>query len=440
VSGSQVVKAQLTATYGDGCQQTVVSEIPVQVFAPPVLASQVSACGSNEVVALNPGGDPTYTYLWSGPNLDNPNAVNPLVTIDATSTYNVVITAQNGCSATQSIQVALPSEALTIAPLDNIIACDNAPVTLTAHANQPNISFTWSTDNDFDFTIGTDQSLTVFSGTQPITYYVMGTNPNGCTAMTSLTVQNAAVDVDFDDAFEVCKGDHLDLKVDLDGITADDFTNWFPFNPLTAPLYKNQTFNFEVTNGFGCTGSGELTVKVVEFTDSLDIIAEPAEVWAGQSTQLTVTENPGYDYSWSPLLGLSDPFGPNPVVTPEGTTTYLVEVTDLATGCRTQKKIEVKVKDIICDEPYIFIPNVFTPNGDGVNDMLKVEGFNIDELYLAIYDRWGEKVFETSSKEEGWDGAFRGTTVSGDVYGFYLKVSCPGGREFFKKGNITVLR
>ena len=440
VSGSQVVTAQLTAVFGNGCEQSVFDEVPVESFMPPSLNSQLFACSNGGDVQLNPGGDPSYNYLWSGPGLNDPNAVNPTVTVNGTQTYQIVITASNGCSASQSVTVGLPAEELEIAPMDDILACDFDPVTLVAQSNQPNVTYTWSNDSDFDFTIGTEQALEVQTGNQPITYYVMGTNPNGCTAMTSVTVQNAAVDVDFDNAFEVCKGEQLELNVDLDGITVDDFTNWEPFNPLTAPLFENRTFTFQVTNALGCTGMGELTIKVVEFTGTLDITAEPAEVWAGQTTQLHVTENANYEYLWSPVLGLSDPFGPNPEVSPEGTTTYTVEVTDIATGCRSSRDIEVKVKDIICEEPYIFIPNAFTPNGDGVNDVLKVEGFNIEELYLAIYDRWGEKVYETSSKEEGWDGTFRGSVVSGDVYGYYVKVRCPGGLEFFKKGNITVLR
>ncbi len=200
------------------------------------------------------------------------------------------------------------------------------------------------------------------------------------------------------------------------------------------------TFSVTLTNDWGCTGEGNLFIKVTEFTAVLDVTAEPEEIWAGKSTQLQVTENSNYTYEWTPAESLSAADISNPVATPTATLTYKVKVTDKATLCSQDKEIEVKVKDIICDEPYIFLPNAFTPNGDGSNDLLKLEGFNVEEMHLAIFDRWGEKVFETSSMEEGWDGTFRGVTVSGDVYGFYLIVKCPGGLEYFKKGNITVLR
>ena len=93
-----------------------------------------------------------------------------------------------------------------------------------------------------------------------------------------------------------------------------------------------------------------------------------------------------------------------------------------------------------CEEPYIFIPNAFTPNGDGSNDVLAVRGLGIQDLYLTIFDRWGERVFETRSQDDTWDGTFKGEKLPPDVYGFYLELTCWNGETFRKKGNITLLR
>ncbi|MEL7425354.1 MAG: gliding motility-associated C-terminal domain-containing protein [Bacteroidota bacterium] len=64
----------------------------------------------------------------------------------------------------------------------------------------------------------------------------------------------------------------------------------------------------------------------------------------------------------------------------------------------------------------------------------------MDEFYLAIYNRWGEQVFESFSQDDGWDGTFEGKALSPDVYGYYLEVSCFGGEEYRSRGNITLLR
>ena len=93
-----------------------------------------------------------------------------------------------------------------------------------------------------------------------------------------------------------------------------------------------------------------------------------------------------------------------------------------------------------CKESNIFIPNAFSPNNDGKNDVLFVRGNYITKLYFAVYDRWGQKVFETKDMSKGWDGTFKGKRIDPAVFGYYLEGECEGGDKFFKKGNVTLLR
>ena len=100
-----------------------------------------------------------------------------------------------------------------------------------------------------------------------------------------------------------------------------------------------------------------------------------------------------------------------------------------------------EVLNFICGPPYIYVPNAFTPNGDGENDVLYVRGKNITKMYFAVFDRWGEKVFETEDQTVGWDGYYKGMQVDPAVYDFYLRIECVGGESsYFKKGNITLIR
>ncbi len=95
---------------------------------------------------------------------------------------------------------------------------------------------------------------------------------------------------------------------------------------------------------------------------------------------------------------------------------------------------------MVCNDDALFIPNAFSPNDDQINDVLLVrgaEGFN--SMNLIIYNRWGEKVFESSDPKIGWDGRFEGEPLSPDVYGYYLTVTCPAG-TIVDKGNITLLK
>ena len=102
--------------------------------------------------------------------------------------------------------------------------------------------------------------------------------------------------------------------------------------------------------------------------------------------------------------------------------------------------VPVYVRDVICEEPYVFVPNAFSPNGDGKNDILYVRGEVIREVSFKVYDRWGEKVFETNDLTRGWDGTFRGQPCEPGVYDYHLQVTCLGMKRYFKKGNVTLLR
>ena len=95
---------------------------------------------------------------------------------------------------------------------------------------------------------------------------------------------------------------------------------------------------------------------------------------------------------------------------------------------------------MICDEPNVFVPNAFTPDGDGHNDIIYVEGNAITDVNFIIYNRWGEQVFNSNVKTNGWDGTYKGKACPPDVYGYYMTCRCADGNELKKKGNITLLR
>jgi gliding motility-associated-like protein len=91
--------------------------------------------------------------------------------------------------------------------------------------------------------------------------------------------------------------------------------------------------------------------------------------------------------------------------------------------------------------PDIFIPSAFSPNGDGINDQECLYGQDcIQSIYFAIYDRWGEKIFETTDKKHCWDGTFNGQRMDDAVFVYYIRATLTSGSAFTKKGNITLIR
>jgi len=158
------------------------------------------------------------------------------------------------------------------------------------------------------------------------------------------------------------------------------------------------------------------------------------DFYKGETLQLNA-EGEFLTILWDPPLGISDSSIANPIYFEEQDANLFISVEN---EFQCYDFDTMSIRYLGCKP--IVIPSAFSPNGDGENDILKVEGRTIDELYLAIYDRWGELVFETTDPDKGWDGRFNGELSEPDVYGFYLKIRCANQQEYFKKGNITLLR
>jgi gliding motility-associated-like protein len=95
---------------------------------------------------------------------------------------------------------------------------------------------------------------------------------------------------------------------------------------------------------------------------------------------------------------------------------------------------------IIEDPNNFYVPNAFSPNDDGNNDFLFVRGRNIDQLSFTVYDRWGQRVFETHNINEGWDGRYNGEQMENAVFVYYLTLTYTDGKTETKKGNISLIR
>ena len=170
------------------------------------------------------------------------------------------------------------------------------------------------------------------------------------------------------------------------------------------------------------------------------VIASASQYIAAAGSTITLFGSPsGLDsYTWSPTAGVSDPAMQQTNAVVNETTIFTLTVSEGA--CTRSDTTEVKVYEIICEDPYVFIPNAFTPNGDLENDVLYVRGIWIEKMIFRIFDRWGEMVFESTDSTIGWDGTFRGRKLDPDVYDFYLDVTCIGGLQSITKGNVTLMK
>ncbi len=199
------------------------------------------------------------------------------------------------------------------------------------------------------------------------------------------------------------------------------------------------TFTVAVENQFGCTATETVFVDVSSVMPPLSVYADKDSIFLGESVQLHGTIDPNYTYNWIPSETLNFNDIAEPIATPTETTTYELYISD-DFGCVNFDSVTIRLKRFICDEPYIFVPNAFTPNSDGTNDIFYVRANSVTDVHLAVYSRWGELMFETRDLNYGWDGTYKGKVLSPDVYAYYLTLRCLNGEEYFKKGNVTLIR
>lgn len=128
-------------------------------------------------------------------------------------------------------------------------------------------------------------------------------------------------------------------------------------------------------------------------------------------------------------------------VFPDGAGNYQVLLIISIPGSSTCKDtVDMQVVQI-GGNAQIFIPNTFTPNNDGKNDIFRVRGASYGKFYFAVYNRWGQLLFETNDPSQGWDGNFNGMQADPGVFGWYLRASCEeGAEEIFQKGSVTLIR
>lgn len=217
--------------------------------------------------------------------------------------------------------------------------------------------------------------------------------------------------------------------------TTSDAAN--PIHVYDSPgTYTVELFVENIACGFSDSFTMDITISNLS-PSSISATADPVYISEGESSQLSASPV-GFIYSWSPAGSLNSSTIQNPTATPEETTTYTVTVSN--GECEYDAQVTVIVDEIRCETPFIFIPNAFTPNANNENDLLLVRGQNITDFQLTIFDRWGEKVFESFDQNLGWDGTFEGREIDPAVYVYYLDVLCADGQSFFEKGNVTLIR
>jgi gliding motility-associated-like protein len=248
-----------------------------------------------------------------------------------------------------------------------------------------------------------------------MTYTVPGTAGCSSVAATKAIKVNQIETPTFDAIGPICSGTPLILSnTSKNGI----FGTWSP----SADNLATTTYTFTPISG-QCANTNTLTVEVYTITASVK-----EEETKDDSLKLTALG--GVSYSWS-----TGQITESIKVIESGK--YNVLVTD-QNGCSLSKDIYVFINKVECTD--VFVPNMFSPNGDNINDKLVVEGSCIVDFDLRIFNRWGEMVFQSKDKIDSWDGKFKGKSLNSGVYSYVFEYTDNENQFYRKIGNITIMK
>jgi gliding motility-associated-like protein len=224
-------------------------------------------------------------------------------------------------------------------------------------------------------------------------------------------------------------------SVTLDAGSGHDSYIWSTSQTTqTISVSSPGTYSVTVSNSSGCTASAQIIATGVSQYDATilttgpfcdDVVfvnlqsAHPGGLWSGDGI---IDENNGY---FNPSLhGVGD---------------YLITY-EIPDPCGNSDSVIITVEDCTVILPHIYVPNVFSPNGDGENDVLFVRGEGIQYIEFIIYNRWGEQIFITNDINNGWDGTYKGKMCDPAVFTYLVNATFTNGEKVVKSGNVTLVR
>ncbi|MEM9050673.1 MAG: gliding motility-associated C-terminal domain-containing protein [Bacteroidota bacterium] len=372
--------------------------------------------------------------------------------VNTSSSLDIEVSVSNafGCSSLESASLSSYDIDLNV-PMDTL-ACLNDPVTLIAESNNAQ-TFEWSSSPTFDPLLNENGENFITVTPSSTQEFFIRVQNNGCILIDTVVVSLLEASTTLSGLQYICQGDTALLFVTNDFPGSQLTHSWEPSeliisgngtSSIQAIIDEPTTFTVVSSTDFGCTVENSITV----FTSALggeevNASAEPRFIVSGESSQLSILpSNDDYSYQWNPPTYLDNPNITDPESTPEESIEYIVTILDVNDlgFCQKTDSVIIQVFDSFCGYPNIFVPNAFTPNGDGENDEVLVRGRNITDLTFTIFNRWGEEVFKTENQSEGWDGTYKGNLAEPAVFVYQLEAVCEDGETYFDKGNITLIR
>lgn len=423
-----------------GCVQTKA----INITYPPrfTLTTTVTApiCyggadGEAAVTVSATGGTPPFFFQWS-----NGQQTAQAVNLFGGQTYYVTVTDASaaGCPEFDTITVPQP-DSLTINLNSTPVSCygeTDGSIRVDVAGGTPPYSYSWSNGGQ------SFQQSNLPTGSYSVTI----TDNNGCSsAFNNINIDEPLTPITWDTAVVnvSCPGknDGAIFVTALGGtppyifsLNNGNFTN-ADGNFLTL---QEGVYELAVIDANGCQVTGEIEITA---PDGFELMFDPKfdSIQLGQTytmDPILVPSVGNYSYSWQPANSLDCDTCQNPEASPIQTTVYQLTVFD-ENNCPRLAQFTLFVQNQLL----LYIPNAFSPNGDGLNDLFQVYAPGATGVQMKIFNRWGEKVYDYEGDlTGGWNGFYKGDLAQIDVYIYYVEVIYQDGQKIAKEGSITIVK
>lgn len=438
---------QLIAISNAGCADTINILQYVKVNNTPVanIIGDGISC-TNTIVHYNAEINSTDTvnfYNWNFSNNVTSHVAAPVNNYFNAGNYTakLIVGTKFGCYDTtyHTIQIN-PSPALVAS--NDVLICKSQTIALKASGAE---SYSWWSSGNLSCTTCAEVWVTPATTTS---YIVTGTNQYGCSSKDSILITvGQPINVTVSNNDSICIGQTSTLIA-----SGAHSYNWHPatgLDKITGSIVNaspaNHTQYRVIGNDeYGCfSDTAYVNVSVSDYP-SIELDADKVLATGTQLTLMpSIINGPVTQWQWQPSTNLSCNTCMQPVATVKNNICYTVDASN-DYGCADKDTICIRT---FCESAQVFIPNAFTPDNDGINDILLVRGQGIKRVKsFRIYNRWGQMVFERANYipngdvYNGWDGKIKGQAAPPDVYVYTCEVVCENDTPYTYKGNVAIIK
>ena len=454
--GENILTVSYNTINGNVCTTTDTVDVPIpaklsldlinsKVFMPDCFGD----CNGSAIIKATGGNDANYFYRWQETGQDG-----AVATGLCAGTYHVMLTDANLCTVTDSIMITQPSE--LIVKIDSLksksINCSGS------NTGEIHINFSGgNTDGPYTFNWDPDVSNSTIAANLPVgVYSVTVTDHKGCNDYVSYEIKDAEP-ISFNpvQAGDIkCFGEQTCISVEnVQGGSGESFTfsinggAIFPIDSCRKVYASQLPYLITVFDSEGCRSDRELLITqpdeiIVDLGDKLTIDLGDKETVSVSTNAIVDSILWQINNAYTTYSYLNSDRSEIEIESYADNVIYAT-ITDV-NGCEATGELQIIVNTL----RNVDVPNIFSPDGDGRNDIFKIKiGKGVDIVnYIMIFDRWGEKIFvqENISPSGGyagnWDGTYKGTKLNPGVYVYLVEVKFIDNRKILYRGSITLLR